>query len=347
MASLYSERNRQDESRALTVVRVPRLLPLLATALILVPAGPAIAAPPNDNYLASTTINAPNGTLPGAYDDQQDTSAATLQPDLLDPDKNGGPLGGGPAEAITCPGTIYGKTVWYDFVPPSPGAVQIVASGFDAVVRVYEWNPATSQITRTVLCQRTSSGPVLMQRQIRRRTSYTVQIGGVNGAGGPLDFRFAFFPDSDGDEVLDEAPDKCPDLRGIAGSAGCPPLARAAPRIGYDNVAGGLQVSSLAVDNVAKGARISVSCRRCGRTVARTAMRGGALRLPGFVGRRVSAGDTITLRVTQPRTRSGRYRHGAIGRLFRWPVRSTRPALGARMDSCLAPGSMRKRTSCP
>lgn len=315
--------------------------------LAIAPGATAAPAPPNDNYLASTPINARSGALPRDYRDDQDTSTATVQADIFDPDKSGFPLGGGPPERTTCGSRRYGKTVWYDFVPRTAGAVEVVTAGFDMAVAVYEWDPSTSLITRRVLCQNDSKRPtedVLLQRPIRRGAHYTVQIGGVNDTGGPLDFHFTFFPDRDGDGVLDEAPDKCPSTPGIEAFGGCPPLVQGTPRLAWTPSGHGLRVTRLVVDRMAKGGTAEARCRRCGRRATRKARRAGSLSLSGFTGRRLRAGDAIVLRITHARARSGRYRHGAIGHVFRWPITSS--GLGARSDWCLTPGS-NKRTSCP
>ncbi len=51
--------------------------------------------------------------------------------------------------------------------------------------------------------------------------AYSIQIGGVNDAGGPLEFLFDFLADTDGDGVLDTV-DRCDRLDGPAGNNGCP-----------------------------------------------------------------------------------------------------------------------------
>ena len=84
-------------------------------------------------------------------------------------------------------------------------------------------------------------------------------------------------------------------------------------------------------------------CGRCGRKVTRRATRTGVLKLSGFVGRTVRAGDRIEIRVTQGRTGKGTYRFGAVGKYFRWPI--TAAGLGDRVSKCLQPGS-RKPTKC-
>jgi hypothetical protein len=310
------------------------------------PASAAAVAPANDNYLASTSINAADGSLPREFTDRVDTTEATTQADLFNPNREGLPGGGGPAEPVTCAGAAgFGKTVWYDFVAPSAGGFEIVASGFDAVVAVYPWNASSSQLGARVACGNESSGAserLLLQPEIVARRPYTIQIGGVNGAGGALDLQFSFYPDRDGDGSLDEGGDDCPDLPGTI--AGCPPLVRGGARLSYDNVPGGVRITRLFAERVDKGARVEARCGRCGRSVSRTATRAGILSLTGFLGRVVRAGDRLQVFITQPATRSGRYRFGAIGKVTTWPVRSG--GLGALTQRCLRPGT-HKSMKCP
>jgi hypothetical protein len=256
----------------------------LAVVALAVPAAAQAAPPPNDNYLASATINSPSGALPREFHpDPVDTSEATTQADTFDPNREGLPFGGGKPEPTSCgTGAAYGKTVWFDFVPPTAGGVQIVAAGFDAVVAVYRWNPQNSQLGSLVACQNASTGPteeVLLQQELRARRNYTVQVGGVGGAGGVLDFQFTFFPDRDADGILDEQPDKCPRLAGIPAFGGCPPVVRGAPGIFLDSVAGGFRLSRVVVDRVERGARVEVRCGGCGPPVRARARRAGTLRL--------------------------------------------------------------------
>jgi len=318
---------------------------LIAALVLALPASAAAAPPPNDNYLSSTTINRQDGSMANEYLDSIDTTEATTQPDLFDPNREGLPFGGGDPEPTTCAdGTSFGKTSWWDFTPPSAGGIEIKANGsFDVVVAVYTWSSKTTRITRTVLCQNDDSGSEdVVIPTVRRGTNYTVQVGGNNNTGGPLSMGLTWFPDRDADGVFD-ALDKC-DLRpGIERFGGCPPELRSAPRIRYDNVAGGIRLTSLALDDVPKGARAEVRCGSCGRKVTRRATRAGVLKLPGFVGRTVRAGDRIEIRVTQGRTGKGTYRFGAVGKYFRWPI--TADGLGNRLTRCLEPGS-RKPKKC-
>ena|SRR5215208_1267016 len=327
-------------------MRLPHLLASAAVALLAVPASAAAAPPPNDNYLASTTVNRPeDGSLTRTYDDTVDTSEATTQPDLFDPNRVGQPLGGGDPEPTTCSdGTSYGKTAWWDFKPPTAGRVQITADGgFDVVVALYTWSARTTRITSRVLCRNDAAGVEdIVIPKVRRGTNYTVQVGGAGATGGPLSLSLDWFPDTDADGVFDTL-DKCRRQQGIERLGGCPPELRSAPRIRSSGVPGGIRVTSLAVADVPKGARAEVRCGDCGRKVTRRAGRTGVLKLPGFAGRTVRTGDRIEVRVTQGRTGTGRYRFGAVGRYYRWPVSST--GLGDRISRCLQPGK-RRPTKC-
>ena len=318
----------------------PATLLLAAAAALALPATAAAAPPPNDNYLASTKITRADGSLPRLYRDSVDTTEATTQPDLFDPDQNGAPLGGGDPEPTTCDdGTSFGKTVWWDFEPPTRGGVVIEAGGaFDVVVAVHVWDEVSTKITRTLACRNAGAGfeRVVLPR-VGKGTNYTVQVGGAGDTGGPLDFSLEWLPDRDGDGRRD-AIDDCPSQPGI-GDSGCPPELRSSPRLAYTVAGSSLRITGLAIDRVPKGARAEVRCGRCGRKVSRRAARAGTLRLRGFAGRVVPAGDRIEVRVTRGRTGSGRYRYGAVGRYYRWPVRAGK--LGRRVTRCLQPGSRR------
>jgi hypothetical protein len=325
---------------------MPRLLApglVLALALAAVPA--ASAAPPgNDNYLASKTIN----LSAEPFTETVDTTEATTQADLFDPNRDGLPFGGSGPEPVNCPvAPSFGKTVWYDFAPPTPGGVRIATSGFDNVIAVYEWNLRTSQLGRLIACQNASEGvseELQLQPEIHGGRNYTIQLGGVGGIGGPLSFSFEYFQDTDGDQVLDEDPDKCLRLAGIRALGGCPPAARGGARVVASGVGTGIRVDRLFIDLADRGSRVEVRCRRCGRTLRTRAKRAGNLRVRGFEGRVLPAGDRLTVRVSHPRTSSGRYRFGAITRETSWPIANG--ALGGQRKRCFRPAS-RKRITCP
>jgi hypothetical protein len=330
-----------------TVIRLA-VSGLACAAALTCPALAAAAPPPNDNYLASTSISDTQRPLPPEYSDSIDTSEATTQSDLFNPDKDGLPLGGGDPEPTSCApgGPAYGKTAWWDFRPQSPGGVEIKASGsFDVVVAVYEWSSDTSKITRRVRCQNAAPGSeTVLLPTVRKDRNYTVQVGGAGATGGPLQFALSYFRDRDGDGVLDDEPDKCLSRPGIRRFGGCPPELRAAPRFSYDRSGSGLIIRALTVDDVPKNGTAEVRCGRCGRKVSKKARKTGSVKLTRFLGRSVRAGDKIEVRVTMPRrAKSGRYRFGAFGRYYRYPV--TAAGFGKRTVRCLNPGS-RKPVQC-
>jgi ribosomal protein S17 len=310
---------------------------------------PAQAAPPrNDNYLASLRMNDSTGALPARFGETVDTSEATTQADLFDPSRDGQPFGGSGPEPTSCAAApSYAKTIWYDFVPPTPGAVSIRTTGFDSVFAVYEFSLETAQLGKLIACQNASAGVTeerQIQRPLRAGHGYTIQVGGVNGAAGPLDFAFEFFADRDGDELFDEAPDKCLTLPGIPAFGGCPPVVRGSSRVLVANVAGGVRITRMLVDRGDRGARIQVSCGRCGPAARARVSGSGTVRIRGFEGRTVQAGDSVRVRITRPRTKTGRFRFGAFGKVIRWPITSA--GLGRSRLTCLRPGSG-KEIRCP
>lgn len=299
-----------------------RLLPAVAFSLLLFPAAASAAPPANDNYLAS---------LPVAAQQQVDTTEATTQPDLFNPNRDGQPLGGGDPENTTCNGVAFGKTVWYDFTREFNHGVQLRTSGIPAAIVVYEWNPSDSRIIRQVGC--TADGEDLLL-DLEGGKAYTIQVGGIGGAGGPLTLRMEAFQDRDADGILD-ALDKCRTVAGIEAAGGCPPSlrGRVSPSVSFDRVAGGLRITRLVVDAVPKGAVVRARCGGCGSQTVR-AKRNGRVTLSRLVGKTARAGTNIEIRVTMGRRGKGRYRFGATGLRVRWPVRAE--GLGKRELRCLA-----------
>lgn len=305
-------------------IRPSLLAAAVAAAALAAPSAAAAQAPLNDAYLASLPVD--NAEFSATVD----TTAATVQPDLFNPSSTGQPLGGGPPENTVCKGTSFDKTVWYDLAPQAGGDVTIRATGFPTVVAVYEWNEQTSQITRMVDCSTTTSTDDLVV-SVKRRHNYTIQVGGAGGAGGPLSLRVEYFPDRDGDGSFD-ALDKCPTTPGIDQFGGCPPELRVAPSINFANTAFGISITRLVVDRVPKGAKVRARCSGCGSQTVK-AKRFGRVSLSKLVGRSVSAGGKVELRITMGRRGKARYRFGATGAYFRWPVKVG--GLGTRVSRCL------------
>ena len=290
---------------------MPSIRTLTAAAVAVALAAPAAAAaapPPNDNYLASATIDPASATFEREFRQSIDTTEATTQADTFNPNREGVPFGGGDPEPTTCAAGAppYGKTAWWDFRPPFPGGVQIKANGgHDVVVAVYEWSAQTSKITRTVTCQNDSLGSEdVVLPEVRKGTNYTIQVGGAGDTGGPLEFALAYFPDRDDDGRFD-ADDKCVRRQGTA--SGCPPELRATPRIRYQGVPGGIRITSLAIDDVPKGARAEV--RGAG---AQDHQEGEARRRPVAAGRRRPHGPRAAAR-SRSASRSGARARAASG----------------------------------
>jgi hypothetical protein len=297
------------------------------SALALTPASALAAPPPNDNYLASLPIQPQaENTL------QADTTEAGTQTDLFNPNRDGQPLGGGDPETTVCNGVSFGKTVWYDFAPPVNYGVSLRATGLNTVVAVYEWNPQTSRITRLMGCSANASTEDLLL-DLEGEKNYTIQVGGVAGAGGPLTLRMEGYPDADGDGQFDVL-DECPEVPGIKAAGYCPPSlrGRVSPSVSWAPGSGGVRITRLTVDSVPKGAKVTARCAGCGSQTI-TAKRQGRVSLSRLVGRTARSGGNIEVKITMRRTGKGRYRFGATGISFKWPVRAD--GLGKRKLSCL------------
>jgi hypothetical protein len=299
---------------------------LTAAAFASAPSLAAAAPPVNDNYLSSLPVDQVEFT------GTADTTEATTQTDLFNPNRDGQPLGGGAAEPLDCKGTPFGKTVWYDLAPQVNGGLQLRASGFQTVVAVYEWNPQDSRITRLVDCSANAGVDDLLLNVVGKK-NYTIQVGGVGGAGGPLTFKADFFPDQDGDGILDDQPDKCKTVPGIERFGGCPPDLKVNPSIGFGNTGTGIVINKLNVDRVPKGAKVVVTCGSgCGSQTVK-AKRFGRVVMSKLIGKNVRAGRKVEVRVTLGKTGTGTYKYGATGSYFAWPVKVG--GIGSRIARCL------------
>jgi len=324
------------------------LVAAVTAAALTATAAPALAVPPaNDNYLASTALNTAGTPLaPVLTDDSVDTTDATTQSDLFNPGPNGEALGGAGPENTQCNGTLFGKTVWWDFHQPVDGGVEIKTSGFDNVVTVYQWDDKTSQIVRTVACQDTpgTTEDLLLTKEVKRGRAYTVQVGGVQGPGGliaagPLHFELDFFADTDGDGVYDLIPDHCKRTPGPDRFGGCPPQLKSivAPSLNFGSTGNGIRINRLVLGSVPKGARVQARCGGC-PTVTEKA-RHSTVSFKRLVGRVVPKGSKVQLRVTLGHTGRGNYKFGATGVLITWPVKAG--AIGLKRLQCLHVGTGR------
>jgi hypothetical protein len=327
----------------------------LLSALLVITALPASAAaqqpvpPPNsDNYLDSYLLN--NGSPIISGDVRAiavDTTNYTLQDDMFVP--AGQPAQGGPREPRVCEGytnpSSYANTVWAAFQSRDYGTMEIsAASGtFDEVIRVVPFK--SLQDAAPILpggcyddlggSQETARGLVFPKQW------YAVQVGGVSGTtapqGGPMQVKF--------------------DLQ-------APPTVAADSALFWSKPP--LRVTSLTVQGVTKGAKVTLTCtkgacKKATHTARKPAWAkplsavglstvrmkngsgaGGASTIRPFKAvahaaktkftlmknRRVKKGQTITVRVTAP---------GFIGRYFFWKVKAG--AVSNKKISCMNPGS--------
>ena len=180
----------------------------------------------------------------------RDTTNATVQGDVFSPPQSGGPGRARPPAS----GTSFGKTVWYDFYPDVNGLVRLRASGLrhGAGRRAVQPQDGPPELRVRALRQRVEPAP---RRSSWSRCAggdaYSVQIGGVGDAGGPLEFLFDFLADTDGDGVLDTV-DRCDRLDGPAGNNGCPRRQRVNTTLRALPTASGIEVD--APDREAPGA---------------------------------------------------------------------------------------------
>jgi hypothetical protein len=315
---------------------------ILALSCVLAPS--ALAAPPaNDNYLASLQLTEGDRVM-RQFNEVVNTTEATVQADLFNPNRDGLPLGGGGPEPTSCGGTSFGHTVWYDFLPEISGGAEIMATGYDTVVAVYEYDVQTSRITRQIACENRGGGEDLILPAVRAGRAYTVQVGGVGAATGALDFSFLFFGDRDADGVLDEEPDECLELPGVNAAGGCPPTLNATVSLSWNLTTAGIEFTTALVRGAPRGARVEARCRRCGLRRAAVRSRGGVVRLRRLAGRSAPSGAVLEVFVTQGRRGSGRFRYGAIGTYVRYVFSAD--GIRRRTTRCLPPGSKKPARRC-
>jgi hypothetical protein len=267
--------------RPIAVAMIAMLLAVGATATMT--ASAAAPAPPiNDNYLASLNLNKPGTALnrTETLRDVRDTTAATAQPDIFNP-----PSHGGPPELTGCNGVGEGGTIWYDFYPDANGLVRIRTSAtFGTIMAVMPFDPKTllpdNSQRRCAVNQTTMAGELF--DNVQAGHAYTVQIGGVAGAGGSVEFLFDYLV----------APKR---LQAEATLTALP-------------LAGGVRVVSLAVSAPRK-ARVEVRCTRGCHPQATTAR---SVRFPRLGGAVLPDGASLKIYVTA-RNQIGAYIEYRIG----------------------------------
>jgi hypothetical protein len=272
-----------------------------------------------------------------------DTTAATEQADLFNP-----PGSGGPAETLTCDGVPFGKTVWYDVYPNRNGNLRVlsVGTGFDPVIAIYRFRPGENVAPdlSEATCVNARTGPTeeLIVPVVAGR-AYTMQVGGVNGGGGPLQGTFGFFRTT-ADRLRADAT-----LRATATPNGIrvAQLRVTAPRgarITVTCTRGGCRrqaqtgrAAGTLADPIGPVSPATSSAARKGSAAAAQAPRAEAARTRSFrnvAGRRLSAGSAIEIRVT---------RRNAIGAYIKYTVRRGNFRKTTR---CMNPGSTRPRRRC-
>jgi hypothetical protein len=335
------ERHR-DSRRARWLVRLAAALVatggLLATGAV---ARASVAA--NDSYLDATPI------FTERFQDSVETNQAGEQPDLFVPAVPGRPGGGNMPEPLSCRGQGYGKTVWYDFLAPADGGLRVTASGFDAIVAVYEYDGRTARIRRSLGCADAAKAPGggldVAGPQIRKGHRYAIQVGGaVDAAGtaqsGVLYLGFQFLPDRDGDGTPDSS-DACPDVPGPGN--GCPPALPGTPRLAV----AGLRIVQLQWAGLPAGAEVRARCAGCGpHGISQTVRVGNGTpaRLTSFGRRSARRGAVLEVVARSRAGGTGAARGAAIGKTARYRFGSgaSRWQIG-----CLAPGSWERRVACP
>jgi hypothetical protein len=298
-------------------------------ALLALPASSYAQAPVNDNYLQSLRLNDPGSRLErkDTLRDVRDTTSATVQTDVFSP-----PQTGGPPELTTCSGTSFGKTVWYDFYPDVNGLARLRASGYDTVLAVVPFNRRNARPSfDRALCNNSSNSTTEeFLVQVRKGDSYSVQIGGANNAGGPLEFLFDFLADSDGDGVLDTV-DRCDRLDGPESNNGCPRRQRVSTTLRARPTAGGIEIDGLTV-KARRGSRVVVTCSSgCRKQVKRAK---SAVGFPVLRGVALPAGAKLDIRVTKK---------GFFGEFARYTIL---PGNFKKTERCMNPGSSKLRKRC-
>ena len=258
-----------------------------------------------DHYLESVRINTNriSSTLQG-FSDSVDTSRATVQADLFRPGGNRV----GPREPTTCGNAVYGKTIWYDFLPTVDGDLLVQAAGaaFNPVISFVRFDTGDAPNFRpitTFLCsnQGASSLEQLQQKGVKRGRGYSIQIGGVGNAGGATEVDVNFTPYR----------------------------VSATPKLAFQLTPSGIRLLNVLVRS-SKRVKVELGCKpSCGRAVKR------GRRVSVNFRKRLRAGSRLIVRVT---------RGGEIGAYFSYRVRrNKRPVESQR---CLNPGSRTPRKTC-
>lgn len=280
-------------------------LSVLALGATAVATAQAPEPPANDNYLNSLELNQPGTPLDHKHTlrDVRDTTLATTQPDIFSP-----PQSGGGDELTSCGDAVYGKTIWYDLHPDKNGTISIRTLGYDNVIALYEFDPETlkPKVNSSHCVNRGDIPSEQMVRKVKRGTSYTVQIGGVNDAGGSMEVLFDFALET---------------LKKLTAEATL--TAGALP--------GGIELKGLTVAT-SKKATVSVKCD--GHCKPQTKKNKAKQSFPSLNGVQMPAGSQLEIRVTAP---------SSIGVYIRYDVGAGK---FKKITRCLKPGSKTPRKKC-
>jgi hypothetical protein len=267
------------------------------------------APPINDNYLASLELNGPGRPLndTDTLEDIRDTTNATVQTNIFSPCQTAS-CPSGPPEVTNCKGVTYGKTIWYDFYPNKNGAVDIRTSGFPNVIAVYPFSLRTAlpNINQSN-CQASVNFPSNeLSMKVTKGVAYTIQLGGVNDAGGLLQFKFDFF-------------------------AAAPHRLSAQTTLTAKQTSNGIQIVNLVVQS-SRSAKVTVTCGRFCASESKT--KEASEKFPGLNGVRMPAGSDLKIYVTAP---------GSIGAYIQYAIL---PGNFTKLTRCLEPGKRTPRRSC-
>jgi hypothetical protein len=269
----------------------------------------APAPPVNDGYLNSLGLNGPGTRLnrTDTLKDVRDTTSATVQTNIFNPCGRAS-CPSGPSEVTSCNGVNYGNTIWYDFYPDVTGVVQIRTSGYDNVITLFPFSLKTAlPDTGEAKCVHNSSFPSEeMSTTVQKGRSYTIQIGGVNSVGGPLQFLFDFF-------------------------ASPPHRLTAQATLEAKQTSTGVQLVGLSV-SAARAAHVNVSCGRFCHGESKT--RRAVENFPHLKGVQMPAGSKLVIRVTAPHS---------IGVYIEYDIL---PGNFKKRTRCLEPGKRTPHKRC-
>lgn len=258
-----------------------------------------------DHYLESVRINTNriSPTLQG-FSDSVDTRRATVQADLFKPGGNRV----GPREPVTCNGAVYGKTIWYDFLPSVDGDLLVQAAGaaFNPAMSIVRFDTRDAPNFRPLtnfVCSNLGAASLeqLQQKGVKRGRGYSIQIGGVGNTGGPVEVDVNFTPYR----------------------------VNATPKLAFQLTPNGIRLLNVLVRS-SKRVKVELGCKpSCGKRVKR------GRRVSVNFRRQLRAGSRLIVRVT---------RGGEIGQYFSYRIRKGKRPVEA--ERCLNPGSRTPRKTC-